>query len=53
MEQQDEEMEMSKVEVDDFISGAEIDEKPSITDSEDHIMSDISGTPCILLFSEI
>ncbi|VDK86692.1 unnamed protein product [Litomosoides sigmodontis] len=45
MEQQDEEMEMetSKVDVDDFISGAEVDEKPSIGDSEDHIMSDISG----------
>ncbi|KAL3990384.1 hypothetical protein ACH3XW_31540 [Acanthocheilonema viteae] len=45
MEQQDEEMEMeaSKVDVDDFISGAEMDEKPSIADSEDHNMSDISG----------
>ncbi|CAG9534647.1 unnamed protein product [Cercopithifilaria johnstoni] len=45
MEQQDEEMEMeaSKVDVDDFIGGAEVDEKPSIDDSEDHIMSDISG----------
>ncbi|VDO71442.1 unnamed protein product [Onchocerca flexuosa] len=43
MEQQDEEMKASKVEVDDFISGAEVDEKPSIADSEDHNMSDISG----------
>lgn len=45
MEQQDEEVEMeaSKVGVDDFVSSAEVDEKPSIADSEDHLMSDISG----------
>ncbi|KAK6113481.1 hypothetical protein QQG55_51800 [Brugia pahangi] len=43
MEQQDDEMETSKVEVDDYISGAEVDEKTGITDSDDHMMSDISG----------
>ncbi|VDN04929.1 unnamed protein product [Thelazia callipaeda] len=44
MEQVDEESEISKVEVDDCTSSGEVDEKPSIGgDSEDHIMSDISG----------
>lgn len=57
MEQQDEEMEIetSKVDVDDFISsisGAEVDEKPSIDDSEDHIMSDISGTRYFIVFTK-
>lgn len=50
MEQQDDdEMETSKVEVDDFISTADVDEKRGITDSEDHVMSDVSGTLIYLI----